>query len=94
MYISISGNGYASAAISYRDENDKSKVRVDRLYLGKVLDREKGIYQNRERGIFTFNPETQEYGTPPESYIPPLDKGQLESHVSVDFGDVFLYLLS
>ncbi len=93
MYISIDGNGYASAATSYRDENDKSKVRVQRIYLGKVLDREKGIYQNRERGVFTFNPETQEFGTPPESYVPPKkSEKRQEPHVCVDFGDTFFLI--
>ncbi len=89
MYISIAGNGYASAAISYRDEQDKSKVRIDYLYLGKVLDREKGIYQNRERGIFTFNPETQEFGVPPQSYVPPQKERKKDTRVCVDFGDSF-----
>ncbi len=90
MYISIAGNGYASACISYRDENDSSKVRVDRLYLGKVLDREKGIYQNRERGIFTFNPETQEFGKVPESYVPPQKSKKQNIPLSPYFGDGFL----
>lgn len=37
--------------------------------LGRVLDKERGIYQSKERGIFTFDLKTNTYGKPPQSYI-------------------------
>ena len=46
-----------------------SSVRVDgkvkkgkRINLGRVIDKQKSIYKNRERGLFTYNNETDQYG--------------------------------
>ncbi len=90
MYIFYSGPNdcYASAGTSRRDGANTS---VDVTYLGRVLDREKGIYKSRERGIFTFSPVTGEYGTVPEDYLPPetIDRRVKRRTVSVDFGDAF-----
>lgn len=90
MYIFYSGpNGcYASAGTSKRHGAETS---VDAIYLGRVLDKEKGIYQSRKRGIFTFDPATGEFGSPPESFVPPehKDRRQKRRKVSVDFGDAF-----
>jgi hypothetical protein len=33
---------------------DGKKVDVPILYLGRIIDKEKGIYRNRERGIFVY----------------------------------------
>ena len=56
MYIIYSGpnDKYASAAVSTRD-GKKTCNKYE--YLGLVVDREKGIYSNRKRGLFTFNPK-------------------------------------
>ena len=90
MYIFYSGPNdcYASAGVSKRNGTSTS---VDTIYLGRVLDREAGIYKSRERGVFTFNPETGEFGTAPESFVPPKteDGRKKRSRVSVDFGDAF-----
>ena len=90
MYIFYSGPNdcYASAGVSKRNGTSTS---VDTIYLGRVLDREAGIYKSRERGMFTFNPETGEFGTVPESFVPPKseDRRRKQSRVSVDFGDAF-----
>lgn len=90
MYIFYSGpnNCYASAGISKRTGTD---THVDAIYLGKVLDKEAGIYKSRERGIFTFDPVTGEFGTPPENFVPSEaeDRRRSRKHVSVDFGDAF-----
>lgn len=90
MYIFYSGpNGcYASAGVSKRNGTDTS---VDVLYLGRVLDKDAGIYKSRERGVFTFDPETGEFGTPPADYVPQETEDRRKKHkkVSVDFGDAF-----
>lgn len=91
MYISVTTNGkYASAATSSRNPDDKSETQIDYIYLGRVLDLDKGIFKSRERGIFTFDVASGTFGTVPESYIPPkeTDKRKHE-HISVDFGDAF-----
>ena len=51
MYIIYSGNAeqYASAAISKRNGSETS---IEYIYLGRVLDREKGIYKSKDRGVF------------------------------------------
>ena len=89
MYIFFDKTGrYASAGVSSRNGSETS---VAVTYLGRVLDKEAGIYKNRERGIFTFDPDTGEFGTVPENYIPPKtnDLRKKQKHVSVDFGDAF-----
>jgi len=90
MYIFYSGpnNCYASAGVSRRDGPNTS---VDVIYLGRVLDREAGIYMSRERGVFTFDPDTGEFGTVPESFVPAgtVDHRKTRRRVSVDFGDAF-----
>lgn len=89
MYIFYDKTGrYASAGVSSREG---SKTLVDVTYLGRVLDKEAGIYKSRERGVFTFDPDTGEFGSVPEDYIPPVstDLRKKQKHVSVDFGDAF-----
>ena len=57
MYISYSGDEsqYASAATSIRHG---SKTTVEYTYLGRVVDRQKGIYRNKTKGLFTYDPST------------------------------------
>lgn len=90
MYIFYSGPNdcYASAGVSKRNGADTS---VDVIYLGRILDKEAGIYKSRERGIFTFDPDTGEFGNAPENFVPPKtpDHRKKHKHVSVDFGDAF-----
>lgn len=88
MYIIYTNNGkYASAAVSKR--NGK-KTSVSYTYLGAVVDKKKGIYQNNERGVFTFDPKTQTYGSVPESYVPAKTKDRRKNErIILDFGDVF-----
>ena len=71
--------------------SDGNETSVDVTYLGRVLDKDAGIYKSRERGIFTFNPDTGEFGTVDENYIPPAstDCRKKTKPVSVDFGDAF-----
>ena len=72
--------------MSKRSGSDTS---VDAIYLGRVLDREAGIYKSRERGIFSFNPETGEFGSVPADFVPPETVDKKQRKVSVDFGDAF-----
>ena len=69
MYIIYSGsnNQYASAAVSKRDGSNTS---IEYLYLGRVIDKDKGIYKSKDRGMFTFDVTTGTFGDVPDSYIP------------------------
>ena len=91
MYFATTFNGkYASAAESSRDKEDPKKTHTASTYLGRVIDLERGIFESRERGVFTFNLETREYGTPPESYVPPEDvRKRNRTPVCADFGDAY-----
>ena len=59
VYQTINGIEYARLATSKRNG---SKVSSHARTLGRVLDKDKGIFRSRERGIFTYNHTTGEYG--------------------------------
>lgn len=87
MHIIYSNNGkYAPAAVSVRD-GEKTSIRC--TCLGTVIDKEKGYYRNSRRGLFSFDGTTGEYGSVPESEVPPTDEKKYRSY-SLDFGDVYL----
>ena len=83
------GNEYAKVpGTSYR-ENGKVKKR-DVIYLGRVVDKEHHIFCNRERGIFSFDPETGEFGKADETYVSDLKTdGRKKEKILLDFGDSF-----
>lgn len=99
MYISYSmSNGYlyAQLAESARDGHLVNKTYVANL--GRVLDKERGIYRNRERGVFTYDISTNTYGTVSPDYAePPKRKrgkylrvaGRKRSRLCIEFGDSF-----
>ena len=89
MYISYHGDKeqYASCAVSRR--NGK-KTSVSYTYLGLVIDREKGIYRSRDRGVFHFDVSTGEYSEVTDDYVLPVRrKGTGKHRMSYDFGDAF-----
>jgi hypothetical protein len=87
MYIAYdkkNGVEYAKLCTSRRSGKKTSK---DYVNLGRVLDKEAGIFKNRERGVFSYNVKDNTYGSPPESFVIP---GQPErEQLILDFGDVF-----
>ncbi len=88
MYLFYDKKGYASVAVSSRDKKDTS---VKYTYLGKVIDKEKGIFKSKERGYFTYNLETNEYGDVSDDFIPPIDSDRRRTvRKCLEFGDSFL----
>jgi len=95
MYITydVKANGVTYASLTSSTRRGKA---VDKDYqnLGRVIDKEKGIYKNRERGIFAYDLATNTFSPVPVDYIEP----KLERKVSVrrretlvvSFGDIFL----
>ena len=62
------GNEYAKIpGTSYRDNGKVRKKGV--IYLGRVIDKEHHIFCNRERGIFSYDPDTGVFGKADETYI-------------------------
>ena len=90
MFIIYKNQGcreYASAAISKRVGKTTSMTYT---YLGLVIDKDKGIYKNRERGVFSFDAETGQYSAVPESFVPTTIKDMRKRECKcVDFGDAY-----
>ena len=89
IYHQVGCATYARLAESYREGNRVMKRTTN---LGKVIDKENGIYQNRDRGIFKFDIATMEYSELSQKQlpdtcikdIPPREK------LILDFGDTYL----
>ena len=87
MYIAYdvkNGIEYAKLCVSKREGE---AVLKDYTNLGRVLDKERGIYRNRERGVFTYNLATNTYGKPSAEFVPPA--ANRKESLILDFGDVF-----
>lgn len=91
MYLSYkrgaNGTEYASVMVSKNVEGRCVKSKVD--YLGKVIDKEAGIYYNRQRGFFTYDIETGEYGTVGLGDLPAKEPAG-PPRLSLDFGDGYI----
>lgn len=82
-----SSGTYAKLCISKRVG---SKISKTYTCLGRVLDKERRIFRNRERGVFTYDPETGEYGKPEEEYVPEeTPRKNRAEQLILDFGDAF-----
>lgn len=74
--------------VSYRQNGKVRKRNV--IYLGRVIDKEHHIFFNRERGIFSYDPDTGVYGAADETYVSDLKQdGRKKQKVLLDFGDSF-----
>ena len=95
MYINyniVDGHEYATVTSSVRKGNKIFKG--DSTYLGRVIDKEKHIFKNKERGLFVYDIGTNTYSKVPPEYQEPrierkrkIPKRQL---LSVPFGNVYL----
>jgi hypothetical protein len=75
---------YAKLCTSIRHGKKIDKTSIN---LGKVIDKEKCIYQNRERGVFTYNLKENSFGKPGADYIFP--EAPKREKLIVDFGDIY-----
>lgn len=91
MFVEIStkadGKKYAYLTKSVRVGKT---VKKERETLGRVLDEKRGIYKSRKRGVFTYNPNTNEYGTPPADFIVKSAKRSRREKLILDFGDSYI----
>lgn len=93
MYISyncVDGNEYATVVRSVRDGSRVTKE--DRIYLGRVVDRERGVYRSKARGLFTYDLSTGEFGPAPGDVEAPKRRNARPARptLAVSFGDAFL----
>jgi hypothetical protein len=86
-YSTKSGNTYARLSKSARNGDRVEKEDLGNL--GRVLDKERGIYRSRERGVFSFDLNTGEYGGMPADYVPAETKASRKEQLILDFGDTF-----
>jgi hypothetical protein len=91
-YNTVGGIEYGTVTRSVR--NGKSVGKGDQLYLGRVIDKDRGIFKSRERGLFTYDIETNTFGNvPPDFEMPQLERKKKfvsRPTLIVSFGDVFL----
>ena len=89
-YFTRNGIEYASATSSVRKGGRVTKG--DQVYLGRVVDKERHIFRNRERGLFSYDIETGEFLDPPRDFDePPVRRKNARPRpkvLSVSFGDV------
>ena len=97
VYQEKNGIEYATLTKSIRKGATVSKEYIN---LGRVIDKEKGVYQNRKRGVFTYDPITDEYGICPEDITPPKPVKRGDYHtigrkqhslLVLRFGDIFFF---
>jgi len=88
MYIAYDEKNGAEYAKLYTSKRQGTESYKEYTNLGRVLDKERGVYKNRERGVFTYQLETNTYGSAPVDVTPPIRKNKKEQLI-VDFGDAY-----
>ncbi|MFA6816530.1 MAG: transposase [Lentisphaeria bacterium] len=84
-YTTKNGILYATLMTSKRKNG---KVEKTTCNLGRVLDKERGIFQNRKRGVFIYDIISKEYKKTPADFVPNVTKkGHI--HLILDFGDAY-----
>ena len=84
MFVSYSRKGDATYARLVTSRRVDGRVVKETSNLGRVVDRERHVFRSRERGTFTFDPETGEFGPAPAGDWPaPAER------LVLDFGDAW-----
>ena len=83
-------NGIEYALIS-KSVRDGSRVgKEPRTNLGRVIDKNKGIYRNRERGIFMYDPVSDTYSSVPADFVEPGFKRKSKFSASSNNGSAYM----
>ena len=95
MYINynvVNGIEYGTATHSVRKGSNVGKD--DQIYLGRVIDKDKGIFKSRDRGLFVYDVETNIFSPVPADFEEPKrqrkTKYPARPTLIVSFGDVYL----
>ncbi len=89
-YYSSRGQTYARISPTSYREGGKVKKRDDGIYLGRVIDREANVFYSRERGLFTYDVQTGQYGPVKEALPSDLPKDQRKRPAGcLNFGDSY-----
>lgn len=84
IYDIKNGAEYAKLCQSIRHGKKVDKVSVN---LGRVIDKEKGIYKSRERGVFVYDLKEDIYKKPDAEYL--LPSTPKREKLILDFGDIY-----
>lgn len=91
-YNTVGGIEYGTATSSVRA--GKKVRKGNQIYLGRVIDKERGIFKSRERGLFVYDVETNTFSSVPADYEMPKiqrrKKYTARPTLIVSFGDIFL----
>ena len=91
-YNTVNGIEYGTLTSSVRSGHKVGKS--DQVYLGRVIDKERGIFKSRERGLFTYDLESNTFGSVPPEYETPSRQRKTKyprrAALVVSFGDIFL----
>ena len=84
MFVSYSRKGDRTYARLVTSRRVDGKVVKETSNLGRVVDRRRNVFRSRERGTFTFDPGTGEFGPAPAGGwpVPP-------ERLVLDFGDAW-----
>lgn len=93
MKLSVERKGnYQYAKIPGKSVRIDGKVRkTGVVYLGRVIDLEKGVFCNKERGVYTYDVATGAYGVADPKYLGGLAKDRRKkAKLILDFGDAYV----
>ena len=93
MCVSHDIAGGNERATVVRSAGDGARVtRGDRVCLGRVVDRARGVYRSKARGLFSYDLATGEFGPAPEGVEGPRRRNARAARptLAVSFGDAFL----
>ena len=85
----LAKNG-AEYAYIYTPRKVNGKKDNDPVYLGRVVDKEWGIFRSRARGTFTYSLENGYGDVPAEAHYSTLDIAAMDEKLILDFGDAYL----
>ena len=68
-YNTVNGIEYATLTSSVR--NGRKVGKSEQVYLGRVIDKERGVFKSRDRGLFTYDLKTNSFGSVPAEYETP-----------------------
>jgi len=89
MYIGYDKkNGIKYAKLCSAERVD-GKVVTKQKSLGRVIDEKKNIFHNRERGYFTYDPDTDTYSEVDSSAFTPIKRKNRKEKLLLDFGDAW-----
>ena len=89
MYIGYDKkNGIKYAKLCSAERVD-GKVVTKQKSLGRVIDEKKNIFHNRERGYFSYDPDTDTYSEVDSSAFTPIKRKNRKEKLLLDFGDAW-----